>query len=47
MFKEHAPKRGWLDYYRKRELKEYAMVALLIAVLLIGYLSVGYIERGM
>jgi len=47
MFKEHAPKHGWLNYYRRQELKEHAMVALLIAILLIGYLSVGYIERGM
>lgn len=47
MFKEQTPKGGWLNQYRKRELKEHAMVALLIAILLIGYLSVGYIERGM
>lgn len=47
MFKEQTPKGGWLNHYRKQELKEYGMVALLIAILLIGYLSVGYIERGM
>lgn len=47
MFNEQTPKHGWLNHYRKQELKEHAMVALLIAILLIGYLSVGYIERGM
>jgi len=47
MFNEHAPKGGWLNHYRKQELKEHVMVALLIVTLLIGYLVVGYVERGM